>query len=52
MRGRRAVGNCVVLQGTVKNDSTLDYMRNVIGIIQAFVEKGAVGIMDPQTMVK
>ena len=46
----KAVENCVVLQGTVKNDSTLDYMRNVIGIIQAFVDKGAVGIMDPQTI--
>ena len=46
----KAVENCVVLQGTVKNDSTLDYMRNVIGIIQAFIEKGAVGIMDPQTI--
>ena len=46
----KAAENCVVLQGTVKNDSTLDYMRNVIGIIQAFVDKGAVGIMDPQTI--
>lgn len=41
---------CVVLQGSIKNDSTLDYMRNVIGIIQAFVEKGACGILDPQTV--
>ena len=41
---------CVVLQGSVKNDSSLDYMRNVIGIIQAFVEKGAAGILDPQTL--
>ena len=34
----KAAENCVVLQGTIKNDSTLDYMRNVIGIIQAFVD--------------
>ena len=42
----RAAENCVVFQGEVQEDSTLDYMRNVIGIIQAFAEKGAVGILD------
>ncbi|WP_034490616.1 hypothetical protein [Butyrivibrio fibrisolvens] len=41
---------CTVLQGTIKNDATLDYMRNVIGIIQAFIDKGALGILDPQTI--
>ena len=41
---------CVILQGSVVNDSTLDYMRNAIGIIQAFVDKGAIGILDPQTI--
>ncbi len=41
---------CVVLQGSVAKDDTLDYMRNVIGIIQAFIDKGAVGILDPQTI--
>lgn len=43
-------GKCAVLQGSVKNDSTLDYMRNTIGIIQAFIDKGALGILDPQTI--
>lgn len=38
--------NCVILRGEVKDDTTLDYMRNVIGIIEAFVENGAVGILD------
>ena len=46
----RQARTCVVLQGSVKHDSTLDYMRNVIGIIQAFAEQGAVGILDPQTL--
>lgn len=41
---------CVILQGTVINDSTFDYMRNAIGIIQAFIDKGAVGILNPQTI--
>ena len=41
---------CVILQGSVVNDSTLDYMRNASGIIQAFIDKGAVGILDPQTI--
>ena len=46
----RQAGKCSVLQGNVEEDSTLDYMRNAIGIIQAFIDKGAVGILDPQTV--
>ena len=41
---------CVVLQGRVVEDSSLKYMRNVIGIIQAFFDKGAVGVLDLQTI--
>ena len=46
----REAENCSILQGTVVNDSTLDYMRNAIGIIQAFIDKGAVAILDPQAI--
>ena len=46
----RNSNECTVLQGYVKKDSTLDYMKNVIGIIQAFIDKGALGILDPQTI--
>ena len=46
----RSADKCTVLQGTVINDSTFDYMRNAIGIIQAFIDKGALGILDPQTI--
>ena len=46
----RNADECTVLQGYVKKDSTLDYMKNVIGIIQAFIDKGALGILDPQTI--
>lgn len=31
---------CTVLQGSVVKDSTFDYMRNAIGIVQAFIDKG------------
>ena len=41
---------CVILQGSAVNDSTFDYMRNAIGIIQAFIDKGARAILDPQTI--
>ena len=46
----REAEECVILQGTVEEDATLDYMRNVIGIILSFIDKGAVGILDPQTV--
>jgi hypothetical protein len=39
----------VVMRGEIAKDDTLDYMRNVIGICQAFIDKGAVGIFDTQT---
>ncbi len=42
---------CVIFQGTVMNDSTFDYMRNVIGIVQAYINQGAVGILDPQRII-
>ena len=48
-RCRRAE-KCTVLQGYVQKDSTLDYMKNAIGILQAFAEQGALGILDPQTI--
>ena len=41
---------CVIIRGEIENDSTFDYMRNVIGIIEAFIDKGAVGILDHQTI--
>ncbi len=46
----RSAEKCTALMGNIEKDDTLDYMRNVIGIIQALIDKGAVGIMDPQTI--
>jgi len=39
----------VIIRGEAAEDSTLDYMRNVIGICEAFIDKGAAGILDLQT---
>ena len=36
----------VVIQGEVKKDADLNYMRNVIGFVQALIETGAVGVLD------
>ena len=44
-----ATGKIVVIKGTIEEDSTLDYMRNLIGIVEAFMDKGAKGVLDLQT---
>ena len=44
-----ATDKVVVIKGEIKEDSTLDYMRNTIGIIEAFIDKGAKGVLDLQT---
>ena len=38
----------VVMRGEIADDSTLDYLRDAIGIIQAFFDNGAVCLYDPQ----
>jgi len=45
----RRAESCVIIRGTVKEDRTLDYMRDAIGIIEALVEQGAAGVLDFQT---
>ena len=51
-----AYGRCAeteqwaVIRGQVQRDDTLDYLRNVIGFVQAFVDQGAVGVMDVMTI--
>lgn len=45
----KAAEKVVIIRGQIENDSTLDYMRNVIGICEAFIDKGAKGILDLQT---
>ena len=45
----KAAQKVVVIRGEIAKDSTLDYMRNVIGIVEAFMDKGAKGVLDLQT---
>ncbi|MBO4682076.1 MAG: hypothetical protein J5623_09325 [Clostridiales bacterium] len=45
----KAAEKVVIIRGEIANDSTLDYMRNLIGICEAFIDKGAKGILDLQT---
>lgn len=45
----RDADTCVVINGQIKDDATLDYMRNVIGIVQSLIEQGAVGVLDMTT---
>ena len=42
----REQDKCVVIQGAAIEDATFDYMRNIVGVMQAFVDNGAVGILD------
>lgn len=42
----RQQDRCVLIQGAAIEDYTFDYMRNLIGVIEAFVENGAVGVLD------
>jgi len=45
----RACDKVVIMRGEIADDSTFDYMRNFIGICEAFIDKGAKGILDLQT---
>lgn len=45
----RVCDKVVIMRGEIADDSTLDYMRNLIGICEAFIDKGAKGILDLQT---
>lgn len=45
----KACDKVVIMRGEMADDSTLDYMRNIIGMGQAFFDKGAKGIFDIQT---
>ncbi|OUM58800.1 hypothetical protein PIROE2DRAFT_15853 [Piromyces sp. E2] len=40
--------NWAVINGTIVKDENLNYMKDVIGIVQAFLETGAIGVLDLQ----
>lgn len=39
---------CVVITGQPKEDTTLNYLRDIVGMITCFLDEGCVGIFDPQ----
>ena len=38
--------NCVVVRGNVEDDTSFEYLRDVIGIVEAFAENGAIAVLD------
>ena len=43
-----AATRCVVLRGSPVDHATLAYLRDVVGLVEALLETGAVGVFDPQ----
>lgn len=41
---------CLILQGTVQDPPTLEYLRNAIGLITFFLDHGGVAVYDIQVM--
>lgn len=41
-----AAEDCIIIRGSIEEDSSLDYMISVIGIIQSLMEEGAAGVLD------
>jgi hypothetical protein len=39
---------CVIVKGSVADDTTLNYFRNTIGLLSCFLDHGGVAIFDPQ----
>lgn len=46
----KAAQSWLVLYGEVQQDSTLNYLRNALGFVQAAVETGAEAVLDVQTL--
>lgn len=42
-------GSCIVLKGSAPDDSTLNYLRDSIGLITFFLDQGGRAVFDPQT---
>lgn len=41
--------SCMIIAGEIDNDSNLEYIRNIIGIVQSVLEQGALCVLDIQT---
>lgn len=40
---------CLVLRGNPRDDISLDYLRDAVGLLTFFLDHGGIGIFDPQT---
>ncbi len=40
--------SCIIFQGAVQDDDTLEYLRDIIGVIAWMCDQGAVSVYDPQ----
>lgn len=38
-----------IVNGEIKHDDNLKYLRNTIGVVQAFIDAGAIAVLDIQT---
>jgi len=41
--------NCTLIQGIISDPRDLNYFRNVVGLIQWFLDNGSIGVYDPQS---
>lgn len=48
--GVRAARHCIVLKGEPADDTTLDYLRDAVGVLRYLLDYGAECILDPQTL--
>lgn len=42
--------SCLILRGSFKDPSTLDYLRDTIGLVTHFLDQGGVAVYDPQML--
>lgn len=42
--------DCTIIRGEVPDSVTLDYLRDVVGLVTWFLDNGAVAVLDPQTL--
>jgi len=42
--------DCTIIRGEVPDSATLDYLRDVVGLVTWFFDHGAVAVLDPQTL--
>lgn len=45
----RAQNDCILLKGTVKDPSSLNYLRDTVGLVTWLLDQGAAGVLDTQT---